>query len=143
MVRVKGGPMIGIRRVRSWFLVFAALTALAVPATAAGDHGGGGGGGGGGAPPPPPTSAASFQPLGLLPGTIQSFGEGVSSDGSVVVGFATAANGVDHAFRWTAATGLQELSGVGVLAAESYAANSDGSVIVGTAWDGSGFGHHA
>lgn len=133
--------MIGTRRVRSGVLVFAALAALAVPAAAAGDHGSGGGGGGGA--PPPPTAGATFQPLGLLPGTIQSFGEGVSSDGNVVVGFATSANGVDHAFRWTAATGLQELSGVGVLAAEAYAANSDGSVIVGTAWDGSGFGHHA
>jgi len=31
--------MTGIRRVRGGFLVFAALTALAVPAAAAGDHG--------------------------------------------------------------------------------------------------------
>jgi Putative Ig domain/Abnormal spindle-like microcephaly-assoc'd, ASPM-SPD-2-Hydin len=38
--------MNGIRRVRSGFLMLAALTALAVPATAAGDHGSGGGGGG-------------------------------------------------------------------------------------------------
>src|SRR5262245_25538731 len=119
--------MTGIRRVRSGFLVFAALVTLAVPAAAAGDHGSGGGGGGGGAPPPT-TTGATFQPLGLLPGTVQSFGEGVSSDGKVVVGFATGANGADHAFRWTAATGLQELTGPSVLAAESYAANSDGSV---------------
>jgi hypothetical protein len=40
--------MTGIRRVRGGFLLFVALAALAVPATAAGDHGGGGGGGGGG-----------------------------------------------------------------------------------------------
>ncbi|HYZ78408.1 MAG TPA: choice-of-anchor D domain-containing protein [Gaiellaceae bacterium] len=38
--------MNAIRRVRSGFLVVVALTALAVPATAAGDHGSGGGGGG-------------------------------------------------------------------------------------------------
>src|SRR5262245_34022433 len=118
--------MSGIQRIRRWSLVFAALTALAVPTSAAGDHGSSGGGGGGA--PPPPTTGATFQPLGLLTGTVQSFGEGVSSDGNVVVGFATGANGVDHAFRWTAATGLQELTGAGVLAAESYAANSDGSV---------------
>jgi len=42
-----------IRRVRSGFLVVAALTALAVPGGAAGNHGGGGGGG----TPPPPTAA--------------------------------------------------------------------------------------
>ena len=34
-----GERMTGIRRVRGGFLVFAALTALAVPAAAAGDHG--------------------------------------------------------------------------------------------------------
>jgi hypothetical protein len=40
--------MIGIRYVRSGLAVVAALTALAVPTAAAGDHGSGGGGGGGG-----------------------------------------------------------------------------------------------
>jgi len=45
--------MHAIRRVRSKFLVIAALTALAVPGAAAGDHGSGGGG----TPPPPPTGA--------------------------------------------------------------------------------------
>jgi Putative Ig domain/Abnormal spindle-like microcephaly-assoc'd, ASPM-SPD-2-Hydin len=56
--------MTGIRRVRSGFLVFAALTALAVPAAAAGDHGSGGGGG---TPPPPPAGApaVTFTPTSL------------------------------------------------------------------------------
>src|ERR687888_1439845 len=47
--------MTGIRRVRTTFLVFAALTALTMPGAAAGDHGSGGGGG---APPPPTTAPA-------------------------------------------------------------------------------------
>src|SRR5919204_1110120 len=59
--------MTGIRRVRTTFLVFAALTALAMPGAAAGDHGSGGGGGGGGGTPPPPTTApaVTFTPTSL------------------------------------------------------------------------------
>jgi Putative Ig domain/Abnormal spindle-like microcephaly-assoc'd, ASPM-SPD-2-Hydin len=58
--------MTWVRRVRSGFLVFAALTALAMPAAAAGDHGGGGGGGGGGAPPTPAAApAVTFTPTSL------------------------------------------------------------------------------
>jgi hypothetical protein len=49
-----------IQRVRSGFLVLAALTALVVPATAAGDGGGGGGGGGTTAAP-----AVTFTPTSL------------------------------------------------------------------------------
>src|SRR3954451_23710118 len=58
--------MHGIRRVRSGFLVFAALTVLEMPAAAAGSHGGGGGGGGG-TPPPPPAGApaVTFAPTSL------------------------------------------------------------------------------
>src|SRR5919198_6504368 len=55
--------MTGIRRVRTTFLVFAALTALTMPGAAAGDHGSGGGGG---APPPPTTApAVTFTPTSL------------------------------------------------------------------------------
>src|SRR5919198_3719595 len=60
--------MTGIRHVRLGLVVVAALTALAVPAVAAGDHGtGGGGGGGGGGTPTPPASApaVSFAPTSL------------------------------------------------------------------------------
>ena len=56
--------MHAIQRVRSALFLFAALTALAMPAVAAGDHGGGGGGGG---TPPPPTGApaVTFTPTSL------------------------------------------------------------------------------
>ena len=58
--------MNGFRRTRSAFFVLAALTALALPAVAAGDRGSGGGGGGGGTPPPPETApAVTFTPTSL------------------------------------------------------------------------------
>src|SRR5436189_2601312 len=57
--------MIGMGRLRSGFLAFAALTALAVPASAVGDHGSGGGGGGGAPPPPATTPAVTFTPTSL------------------------------------------------------------------------------
>src|SRR5207248_11148924 len=61
--RIKGGMMHAIQRVRSALFLFAALTALAVPAVAAGDHGGDGGGGGGGTPPPSTAApAVTFTP---------------------------------------------------------------------------------
>jgi probable HAF family extracellular repeat protein len=67
---------------------------------------------------------------------------GVSGDGKVVVGFALDSSGIEHAFRWTAATGMQDL--LGIQGAKAYAANTDGSVIVGTAFDNSpGLGYHA
>src|SRR5436190_3435417 len=57
--------MIGMGRLRSGFLAFAALTALAVPAAAVGDHGSGGGGGGGVRPPPAGAPAVTFTPTSL------------------------------------------------------------------------------
>jgi hypothetical protein len=57
--------MDAIRRVRSGCLLFAALAALAVPATAAGDHGGGGGGGGGGTTTSTAAPAVTFSPTSL------------------------------------------------------------------------------
>src|SRR5436189_260428 len=57
--------MIGMGRLRSGFLAFAALTALAVPASAVGDHGSGGGGGGGAPPPPAAAPSVTFTPTSL------------------------------------------------------------------------------
>src|SRR5439155_430299 len=57
--------MIGMGRLRSGFLAFAPLTALAVPAAAVGDHGSGGGGGGGVPPPPAGAPAVTFTPTSL------------------------------------------------------------------------------
>src|SRR4051794_38234619 len=59
----RGGAMNGFRRTRSALFVLAALTALALPAVAAGDHGSGGGGG---TPPAPTTApAVTFTPTSL------------------------------------------------------------------------------
>ncbi|KAA0233489.1 MAG: HAF repeat-containing protein, partial [Armatimonadetes bacterium] len=73
-----------------------------------------------------------MQDLGTLGGT-ESQANGVSGDGSVVVGWASDALGNLRAFRWTAATGMQYL---GTLAAHSsaYDVSGNGAVIVG--WSG-------
>jgi probable HAF family extracellular repeat protein len=133
-----------VRMVRSAVLVVVGVAALLAPVAARADGGGGGGGGGGsGGGGGTVTPGASFQGLGQLPGGIQSYAEGVSGDGRVVVGFALDAAGIDHAVRWTAASGLQDLGNLGAQGAEAYAASSDGSVIVGTSHDNSpGFGYH-
>src|SRR5688500_16660202 len=55
------------------------------------------------------TQAASFQGLGFLPGGVNSFGLDVSGDGIVIVGKGNNATVPDRAFRWTTATGLQDL----------------------------------
>src|SRR3954447_24900736 len=59
--------MNGFLRTRRALFVLAALTALALPAVAAGNHGSGGGGGGGGGNPPAPTTApaVTFTPTSL------------------------------------------------------------------------------
>ncbi len=70
------------------------------------------------------TQATGLVPLGVLPGQSQSAAAGVSGDGSIVVGLSGAhipsnlpaglnglAGGPDtRAFRWTQATGLQDLN---------------------------------
>lgn len=87
--------------------------------------------------PPPPAPTASFQGLGQLPGGLQSYAHGVSGDGRVVVGRALDSAGVERAFRWTAATGMQDLGDLGGGGAVAYDANADGSVVVGRSYDGS------
>ncbi len=82
----------------------------------------------------------SFQGLGdLSGGAFWSEAQGISDDGTVVVGHSkAAASGGDYeAFRWTEAGGMQPL---GMLSGgqRSYAwdVSTDGSVIVGTAYAG-------
>src|SRR5262245_47569893 len=78
-----------------------------------------------------------MQDLGDLVGG--SDGQGVSADGSVVVGSAPAAppGGLTRAFRWTAQNGLQDLNRIvntgGWLLLFANAVSADGSVIVGQA----------
>lgn len=80
----------------------------------------------------------TFTPLGdLAGGAFQSSANGVSADGSVVVGLAESASG-SEAFRWTLGTGMV---GLGVLPGPSFlsaatATSADGSVVVGFSTSG-------
>jgi probable HAF family extracellular repeat protein len=83
--------------------------------------------------------AASFTPLGDLPGNaFYSVANGISADGLVVVGQSRGKNG-EEAFRWTQSggmVGLGHLAGIssryGVLyTSEATAVSADGSVVVG------------
>jgi probable HAF family extracellular repeat protein len=80
------------------------------------------------------TSSGGMQDLGTLAGDATSWANGVSKDGTTVVGHSTSAGSVNHAFRWTAGAGMV---GLGELAAgyesDARGANADGSLIVGTA----------
>lgn len=57
----------------------------------------------------------------------------VSADGSVVVGFLTDGTELTRAFRWTAATGIQELGTFGGRGSVARAVSANGLVIVGEA----------
>jgi len=72
--------------------------------------------------------------LGFLPGGNVSEARGVNADGTVVVGFGTAAGiSSGEAFRWTQAGGM---AGLGFLPGGSYSeangVNADGTVVVGS-----------
>lgn len=70
--------------------------------------------------------------LGVLPAGQQSFGQGMSADGSTVVGNADV-SGTYHAFRWTAADGMLPIpERIDVAGSIARGASSDGSVIVGS-----------
>jgi probable HAF family extracellular repeat protein len=81
---------------------------------------------------PTPGLAASFTPLGDLPGgELYSTAYDVSGDGQVVVGTGTSST-YSEAFRWTAATGMVSLGGLtrpGNSTGEAVSA--DGTTIVG------------
>ncbi len=83
----------------------------------------------------------TFTPLGDLPGgQVFSDAWSVSADGSTVVGSSIISGHILFgctygAFRWTAATGIQDiysLGGIGT-ACRAFAVNADGSVVVGVA----------
>jgi probable HAF family extracellular repeat protein len=88
------------------------------------------------------TAVLTTTPLGTLPGDTNSYAYAVNADGSVVVGQSNGAS--DHAFRWTAGTGMQSIqsllaaagvnmTGWQLLSARGVSAN--GSVIVGYGTD--------
>ena len=77
--------------------------------------------------------AASFTPLGDLPGdAFFSTGQAISADGNVVVGPSSSASG-GEAFRWTAAGGIKGLGDLPGGPFNSYAlgVSGDGRVVVG------------
>lgn len=85
-----------------------------------------------------PAESASFRGLGdLSGGAFESSAFGVSSDGSVVVGYSIAAAG-GEAFRWTEVGGmvaLGELPG-GISLSVARGVSDDGSVVVGNSQSG-------
>ena len=70
------------------------------------------------------TSAGGMENLGTLPGETQSWANGISADGSTIVGYSGS-----RAFRWNAAEGMVSL---GAAAANAAASNKNGLVIVGS-----------
>jgi len=75
--------------------------------------------------------------FGTLGGN-ESEARAVSSDGSVVVGVSDDSNGNPRAFRWTLATGIQDLGTLGGDGSEATDVSADGSVIVGWSSDAGG-----
>ena len=76
--------------------------------------------------------------LGTLGGN-NSEAHAVSSDGSVVVGAsAYDSNGQPHAFKWTLASGMQDLGTLGGDWSEATDVSADGLVIVGWSYDTNG-----
>jgi probable HAF family extracellular repeat protein len=79
---------------------------------------------------------------GTLPGGGWSGANGVSADGSVVVGWARNTAGWSRAFRWTAAGGMEDLNITyahlltdGSVLLEARAISPDGRYIVGTGYN--------
>ncbi len=91
------------------------------------------------------TQGVGMQNLGILGTGSESYGLGISRDGSTVVGYFndSTASGFYRAFRWTQATGMVRLGTLNN-GDDSYAqaANRDGSVIVGYSADGSASGQY-
>ena len=92
-------------------------------------------------PTPKPPAEATFMGLGDLPGgDFLSWPDGVSADGSVVVGLSQSDSGLpcsggscEEAFRWTAdggIVGLGDLLG-GTFSSRAFDVSADGSIVVG------------
>jgi probable HAF family extracellular repeat protein len=84
------------------------------------------------------TAGSGMVVLGYLPGGTYSAPNGISADGSVIVGSSSSAFG-SQAFRWTAGSGMV---GLGYLPGGTYSSangiSADGSVIVGSSYSTSG-----
>jgi probable HAF family extracellular repeat protein len=86
-----------------------------------------------------PSLAQQLIWLGTLPGGGWSGANGVSADGSVVVGMAFNAAGQWRAFRWTEAGGMQDLGTLGGDRSWATGVSADGSVVVGWADNAAGY----
>lgn len=85
-------------------------------------------------PLPALAQTPSFQGLGQMPGSMQGSGtytNEVSGDGSTVVGHAGFSTSGNHPYRWTAASGFEDLGSLGGNDGAAYSASFDGSVVVG------------
>jgi probable HAF family extracellular repeat protein len=80
-------------------------------------------------------SESGLQSLGVLgpapDGNPFSFANGVSADGSVIVGETTSPSGFE-AFSWQATSGFQGLGFLGDVSSEATDVSADGSVVIGT-----------
>jgi probable HAF family extracellular repeat protein len=79
------------------------------------------------------TRQGGMEGLGDLPGGVfQSFGQGVSADGAVVVGQGSSASG-DEAFRWSEGSGIVGLGDLpgGSFRSSAWGTSGDGMVVVG------------
>ena len=85
-------------------------------------------------------SGGTMSGLGYLPGGGRSIATGISSNGSVVVGFGPSSTSAAEAFRWTASTGMIGLGSLpsGGLS-QATATNANGSVVVGNTDQGEAF----
>ena len=91
------------------------------------------------------TQSTGMVDLGNLGGTFANANElyilgygshanGLSSDGSVIVGASYLAdNTTDHAFRWTQSTGMVDLGTLGGTASAANAVSGNGKIVVGVA----------
>ena len=84
------------------------------------------------------TAGSGMVVLGYLPGGTYSAPNGISADGSVIVGSGSSTSG-EQAFRWTAGSGMVGLGYLpGTTNSGAAAVSGDGSVVVGTSYTASG-----
>lgn len=83
--------------------------------------------------------AASFTPLGVLPGYVSGSARGVSADGQFVAGFSESGSSPSQATLWTGSAGLVGLGDLtgGAVFSDSNGISADGSIVSATGTVGS------